>query len=75
MKYVRRALREIYDSLTASGWVWLGLSTMGPPVPMAAARLKEPPAGHPERLCVEVPLTGTELALQKQLMTSIGERE
>ena len=75
MKYVRRALRGIYDSLTASGWVWLGLPTMGPPLPMAAARLEEPPAGHPERLRLDVPLTGTELALRRQLMASVGKRE
>ncbi|MET7370607.1 DUF6059 family protein [Streptomyces sp. NPDC005566] len=75
MKYVNRALREIYSSLTAAGWIWLGLPMMGPPVPMAATRLKEPPEGHPERLCPDVPLTRTELALQKQLMAPIGERE
>ncbi|MFE4454958.1 DUF6059 family protein [Streptomyces sp. NPDC056796] len=75
MKYVTRALREVYHSLTATGWIWLGLPTMGPPVPMVPARLEEPPAGHPERLCADVPLTRTERALQEQLVPSIGERE
>ncbi|MFE3519545.1 DUF6059 family protein [Streptomyces sp. NPDC059166] len=73
--YATRALREVYHSLTAVGWVWLGLPTMGPPIPMAPARLDEPPAGHPERLCADVPLTSTELALQRQLVQSIGERQ
>lgn len=72
MRFVTRALREIYSSLTAAGWIWLGLPMMGPPVPMAAPRLQEPPEGHPERLCTDVPLTSTELALQKQLMAPIG---
>ncbi|WP_406151767.1 DUF6059 family protein [Streptomyces sp. NBC_01012] len=75
MKYVTRALREIYLSLTSAGWVWLGLPMMGPPLPMAETRLKEPPAGHPERLCADVPLTSTERALQRQLVPSTGERE
>lgn len=42
---------------------------------MAATRLQEPPDGHPERLCPDIPLTRTELAPQKQLMAPIGERE
>ncbi|WP_351232745.1 DUF6059 family protein [Streptomyces sp. NPDC002133] len=75
MRYVSRALREVYSSLTAAGWVWIGFPPMGPLQPMAAPRLEEPPQGHPERLCPDVPLTNTERALQRQLVTPIGERE
>uniref|UniRef100_A0AAU2JYM8 Uncharacterized protein n=1 Tax=Streptomyces sp. NBC_00049 TaxID=2903617 RepID=A0AAU2JYM8_9ACTN len=76
MKYVSRALRELYSSLNAAGWMWLGMSTMGPPLlPLPGAGLDEPPQGHPERLRPDIPLSRTELALQQQLLTPIGERE
>ncbi|MET7515741.1 DUF6059 family protein [Streptomyces sp. NPDC005480] len=32
--------------------------------------LAQPPAGHPERLCPDVPLTSLELALLRELETS-----
>jgi uncharacterized protein DUF6059 len=75
LTYVNRALREIYSSLTTAGWLWLGVSMIGPPLLVAARRLDEPPEGHPERLCPHIPLTSTELALQQQLMAMTEERE
>lgn len=75
MRYVNKALRGIYSSLVAAGWIWLGISMIGPPLPVLARRLDEPPAGHPERLCPHVPLTSTELALQRQLVALTEERE
>ncbi|MFS0694551.1 DUF6059 family protein [Streptomyces nitrosporeus] len=67
---MRRALYEIYLSLTAAGWVWMGHPAMGPPLHTVAPRpLTGPPDAHPERLRPDLPLTGTELALQAQLLT------
>jgi len=74
MRIVMKVLREIYHSLSAAGWIWLGMSTLGPPPVLPAPRLDEPPQGHPEQLRPDVALTTTELALQKQLMTPIGEQ-
>ncbi|BAU83984.1 DUF6059 family protein [Streptomyces laurentii] len=74
---VHKTVRGIYSTLLAAGWVWLGISTIGPPVLMGTPtrRLDEPPAGHPERLCPHIPLSSTELALQRQLAAPIKERE
>lgn len=73
--FVNKVLRGIYSSLMAAGWIWLGMSTIGPPMLVLARRLDEPPQGHPERLCPHVPLTSTELALQQQLVAMTEERE
>ncbi|MDX3640904.1 DUF6059 family protein [Streptomyces sp. MB09-02B] len=75
MRYVTRALREIYTSLSAAGWIWVGLHTMGPQVPAVVRRLMDPPAAHPEQLCPHIPLTRTERALQRQLMAPIGDKD
>lgn len=73
MRFVRRALREIYGALTAAGWLWIGLpldvSRTGRPV----KPLAQPPRGHPERLRPDVALSATELMLQRQLMEPTGE--
>ncbi|MFF4246518.1 DUF6059 family protein [Streptomyces sp. NPDC001822] len=74
MRYVRRALREVYASLTAVGWIWLGLPLGGPFVPVLAPALTGPPDGHPERVRPDQPLTPTERALREQLMAPTGER-
>lgn len=75
MKYVSRALREIYASLNAAGWMWLGMSTLGPPpLPLPRADLEVPPHGHPERLRPDIPLSRTERALEQQLSTPVGEQ-
>jgi hypothetical protein len=76
MRYVNRALREVYSALTAAGWMWLGISTMGPPpLPGTTRKLAEPPRSHPERVRPDIPLTSIELALQRQLVAPIGDRE
>ncbi|MGW4230502.1 DUF6059 family protein [Streptomyces sp. NPDC004980] len=69
MRHLTRALHEIRMSLTAAGWIWLGLSVTGPPPPPPSADqpLTGPPEGHPERLCPDVPLTQGEAELQRQL--------
>ncbi|MFD4033749.1 DUF6059 family protein [Streptomyces sp. NPDC058637] len=67
MRHVARALHEIRVSLTAAGWIWLGLSVTGPPPPPADQPPTGPPEGHPERLRPDVPLTPGEAALQRQL--------
>ncbi|MFF2509075.1 DUF6059 family protein [Streptomyces sp. NPDC058067] len=74
MRIVNKVLREIYHSLTAAGWIWLGMSTLGPPPVRPEPSLHEPPQGHPERLRPDIALTTTELALQKQLMAPIGDQ-
>ncbi|MEU4261463.1 DUF6059 family protein [Streptomyces sp. NPDC025273] len=74
MRHVRRALHEIRMSLSAAGWIWLGLSVTGPPPPTAAPPLTGPPEGHPERLRPDVPLTPGERALQRQLTARSGAR-
>ena len=50
-------LRAAQDSLIAFGriWVWI------PPVPETP--LEEPPPGHPERLCPDLPLSAVEREL------------
>ncbi|MCX4642688.1 DUF6059 family protein [Streptomyces sp. NPDC057684] len=74
MRIVSKALREIYHWLTAAGWIWLGMSTLGPPPVGPEPSLDEPPQGHPERLRPDIALTSTELALQRQLMEPIREQ-
>ncbi|MEU8488768.1 DUF6059 family protein [Streptomyces sp. NPDC048641] len=74
MRIVTKVLREIYHSLTVAGWIWMGMSALGPPPSLPAPSLDEPPQGHPERLRPDIALTTTELALQRQLMAPIGEQ-
>lgn len=70
----RRVLREIYRALMTYGTIHTGVS----PEDMVgtarqAARLQPlgtlagPGAGHPERLCADVPLTPVERALAREL--------
>ncbi|MFE9645962.1 DUF6059 family protein [Streptomyces sp. NPDC006365] len=66
MRVVTRFLRGCYASLVAAGWMWVGVSA--PPPSRELSPLRPPPLGHPERLCPEVPLTTTELALERRLM-------
>ncbi|MCX5440116.1 hypothetical protein OHB53_15665 [Streptomyces sp. NBC_00056] len=74
MSIVTKILREIYNSLTAAGWMWLGLPVLDPPQVRPAPNLDEPPRGHPERLRPDIALTTTELALQRQLVAPIGDQ-
>ncbi|MFJ1594998.1 DUF6059 family protein [Kitasatospora albolonga] len=73
MTAVRRLLAALGRSLSAAGWMWLGLAGVGPPPPPGSAPplppgpLRPPPEGHPERLCPEVPLTEAERALARDL--------
>ncbi|MEU0130770.1 DUF6059 family protein [Streptomyces sp. NPDC006289] len=80
MRYVSRALHEIRTSLTAAGWMWLGLPLGGPLLPTATRASAPPspsgpPEGHPERLRPDLPLTPTERVLREQLMAPTGERD
>lgn len=74
-RFTRRALREIYGALTAAGWFWIGLPTHVSPLGRPVHRLEQPPQGHPERLCPDVALTSTELALQRQLLAPTWEHQ
>ncbi|MGA6175095.1 DUF6059 family protein [Streptomyces sp. NPDC012600] len=73
MTAVRRLLAALGRSLSAAGWMWLGLAGVGPSPPPGSAPpllpgpLRPPPEGHPERLCPEVPLTEAERALARDL--------
>ncbi|WP_458246927.1 DUF6059 family protein [Streptomyces sp. MAI_2237] len=70
----RRVLREIYRVLVVYGTLHTGPepgATVGalrhatPTRPIGP--LTGPAAGHPERLCTEVPLTAQELELAREL--------
>ncbi|GHH51194.1 DUF6059 family protein [Streptomyces candidus] len=68
MTAVRRLLRAGFRTLSAAGLMWLGLAAEPPdPAAQAPPELRPPPAGHPERLCPDVPLSATERALDRQL--------
>ncbi|MER5435294.1 DUF6059 family protein [Streptomyces sp. NPDC002588] len=66
---IRMMLRSAYRALVAFGGIWVHtppvvLDERLPPVRRAPGGI---PAGHPERLCPEVSLSTTELALELQL--------
>ncbi|MEU6534317.1 DUF6059 family protein [Streptomyces sp. NPDC047000] len=73
MRFVRKALHEIYGALIAAGWLWIGLPPDTSRTRRPRALLAQPPRGHPERLRPDIALSATELSLQRQLMEPSGE--
>ncbi len=64
--YLVRLLRVVYESLVAFGHLWILHPPPPPDVPTAPA-LTDPPPGHPERLCPELPLIAVERELARAL--------
>ncbi|MEU3891380.1 DUF6059 family protein [Streptomyces sp. NPDC029041] len=67
-RWPARLLRHAWSGLVAMGTVYLAGETSRPQTPDAPPA--GPPAGHPERLRPDVPLTRLERALLREL----GER-
>jgi hypothetical protein len=61
-------LREVWLGLVALGAVYVAGEASRSRTPRVL--LAQPPAGHPERLCPDVPLTSLERALIRELETS-----
>ncbi|MEU0372628.1 DUF6059 family protein [Streptomyces sp. NPDC006283] len=65
LRLARRCLRPLWQGLVACGAVYLaGESERA--APRRPTVLLEPPAGHPERLRPDVPLTALERALLRE---------
>ncbi|MFF2521134.1 DUF6059 family protein [Streptomyces liangshanensis] len=77
-----RCLRSAVNALVAFGHLWVYVPPLprspaaqtpqSPPAPPGPHELTGPAPGHPERLCPEVPLTETEMALRRQLLGASG---
>ncbi|MEV2255276.1 DUF6059 family protein [Streptomyces sp. NPDC050147] len=66
---LRRVVNAVWQSLMAFGLMYtIGeRKSLEAAAPDAARPLDAPPAGHPERLCPDIPLTPAEHALALEL--------
>ncbi|MEU7061129.1 DUF6059 family protein [Streptomyces sp. NPDC046197] len=56
--------RFLADCLVAHGWTWIGPAW---PLHRPHPRLDGPPPGHPERLRPDIPLSGVEAFVEREL--------
>ncbi|MEV1026976.1 DUF6059 family protein [Streptomyces sp. NPDC050264] len=71
-RWPSRLLRQIWSGLVAQGTHQVAGEMRRARVP--AVVLERPPAGHPERLCPEVPLSSLELTLIRAVDVRLRSR-